>query len=77
MLKTEIRSQIEQMIARFDAAKTAGKTLDSNAVPLYLGAKAALACTDVKWLARAASEDARGVVTLAAHGDLLGAYKLL
>lgn len=77
MLKAEIRKEIEAMIARFDAAIAAGKTIDSRVEPMYRGAKAAIACTDAKWLARAASEDARGVVTLAANGDISGAYKLI
>lgn len=77
MLTTEIRAQIEQMIARMDAAIAAGKTLDSRTLPMYQGAKAALACTDAKWLARAAKEDARTVVVMAAQGDISGAYKLI
>ena len=76
-LTSEVRGQIEQMVARFDAAQAEGKTIASNVLPMYLGAKAALACTDAKWLARAAKEDARTVVVLAANGDLSGAYKLI
>ena len=77
MLKPEIRSQIEQMVARFDAAIASGKTIDSAVEPMYRGAKAALTCTDAKWLSRAASEDARGVVTLATNGDIGGAHRLI
>jgi hypothetical protein len=77
MLTTNVRTQIEQMVKRMDAAIAASKSIDSKGMQMYLGAKEALACTDSAWLARAASEDARGAVTLAANGDISGAYKLI
>lgn len=77
MITTQVRNDIQAIVDRFEAARAAGQTMAPNVLPMYEGAKAALACTDVEWLARAAKEDARGVVTLAANGDLQGNFKLI
>lgn len=77
MITTQVRNEIQAIVDRFEAAQAAGKSMAPNVLPMYQGAKAALACTDAKWLARAAKEDARGVVTLAANGDMQGNYKLI
>lgn len=76
-LSTQVRTEIAQMVERFDAAIAAGKSIDSRVQPMVAAAKAALSCNDPQWLARASHEDARGVVTLAANGDLSGNYKLI
>jgi hypothetical protein len=72
------RTEIQTMLARFDAAIAAGQTIDSRVQPVVNGARAALTTTtDAAFLARCKTLTAKEICLMAAHGDIQGNFRLI